>query len=165
MVSRLRGDAALSHPPEPQPLGKRGCRTALRASRISHSVMMYGSLSRPPPSRLTTWRHTASLCPDAGAAPWLRQRASPHTVANSRDTFSRLVRDARQRLGQAPSALTLDDPDAPVIGSCLDDLEHERGSSTRRRHVRLTAIDAFLHDAAWRAPIKSCLAIERSARQ
>jgi integrase/recombinase XerD len=80
------------------------------------------------------------------------QPASPHTVASYRDPFSLLVRFAPPRLGKAPSALTLDDLDAPVIGSFLDHLEHERGTSARRRHVRLAALHAFFHVAALRAP-------------
>jgi integrase/recombinase XerD len=81
-----------------------------------------------------------------------QQRASPHTVASYRDTFSLLVRFAQQRLGKAPSALTLDDLDAPVIGSFLDHLEHERGTSARSSNVRLAAIHAFFHFASLRAP-------------
>jgi integrase/recombinase XerD len=81
-----------------------------------------------------------------------QQRASPHTVASYRDMFSLLVRFAQQQLGKAPSALTLDDLDVPVIGSFLDHLEHERGTSARSRHVRLAAIHAFFHFASLRAP-------------
>jgi integrase/recombinase XerD len=81
-----------------------------------------------------------------------QQRASPPTVASDRDTFSLLVRFAQQRRGKAPSALTLDDLAAPVSGSFLDHLEHERGTSARRRHVRLAAIHALFHFASRRAP-------------
>jgi len=42
-----------------------------------------------------------------------QKRASPHTIASYRDTFSLLLRFTQQRLGKAPSALTLDDLDAP----------------------------------------------------
>jgi len=42
-----------------------------------------------------------------------QKRASPHTIASYRDTFSLLLRFPQQRLGKAPSALTLDDLDAP----------------------------------------------------
>jgi integrase/recombinase XerD len=79
-------------------------------------------------------------------------RASPHTVASSRDPCSFLVRVAQQRLGHAPSALTLDDLDAPVIGSCREHLEPARGTSARRRTVRLAAMRAFGHWASLRAP-------------
>jgi integrase/recombinase XerD len=54
----------------------------------------------------------------------LRQRrASPHTVAGYRDTFRLLLRFAKQRLGKAPSKLSLTDLDAPFVGDFLDHLE------------------------------------------
>jgi site-specific recombinase XerD len=88
----------------------------------------------------------------------LRQkRASPHTIASYRDTFSLLLRFTQQRLGKAPSALTLDDLDAPVVSAFLDDLEHARGTSARSRNVRLAAIHSFFHYAALRAPSHSGL--------
>ena len=88
----------------------------------------------------------------------LRQkRASPHTIASYRDTFSLLLRFTQTRLGKAPSVLTLDDLDAPVISTFLDHLEHERGTSPRSRNVRLSAIHSFFHYAALQAPSHSGL--------
>jgi integrase/recombinase XerD len=88
----------------------------------------------------------------------LRQkRASPHTIASDRDTFSLLLRFTQKRLGKAPSAVTLDDLDAPVVSAFLDHLEHERGMSARSRNVRLAAIHAFCQYAALRAPSHSGL--------
>jgi integrase/recombinase XerD len=88
----------------------------------------------------------------------LRQkRASPHTIASYRDTFSLLLRFTQQQLGKAPSALALDDLDAPLISAFLDDLEHTRGTSARSRNVRLAAIHSFFHYAALRAPSHSGL--------
>lgn len=84
-----------------------------------------------------------------------QQQASPHTVASYRDTFSLLLRFADQRLHKAPSVLTLDDLDAPMISAFLDYLAHERGTSPRSRNVRLAAIHAFFHFAALRAPSHS----------
>jgi integrase/recombinase XerD len=86
-----------------------------------------------------------------------QQQASPHTIASYRDTFSLLLRFLQQRLGKAPSAVTLDDLDAPVVSAFLDHLEHERGTSARSRNVRLAAIHAFFHYAALRAPSHSGL--------
>jgi len=80
------------------------------------------------------------------------QQASPHTMASYRDTCCLLLRFVQPRLHQAPSALTLAALDAPVISAFLDDLEHERGTSPRRRHVRLAASHACFHDAALHAP-------------
>jgi site-specific recombinase XerD len=68
-----------------------------------------------------------------------------------------LRRFTQKRLGKTPSALTLDDLDAPVISAFLDDLEHERGTSARSRNVRLAAIHSFFHYAALRAPSHSGL--------
>lgn len=95
-----------------------------------------------------------------------QQRVSPHTIASSRDPFSLLRRFPQQRLGKAPSALTLDALDAPVVSACRDALEHARGTSARSRNVRLAAMHAFFHDAARRAPrhsglIQRVLAIPR----
>jgi site-specific recombinase XerD len=88
----------------------------------------------------------------------LRQkRVSPHTIASYRDTFSLLLRFTQQRLGKAPSTLTLDDLDAPVVSAFLDDLEQARGTSARSRNVRLAAIHSFFHYAALRAPSHSGL--------
>jgi integrase/recombinase XerD len=86
-----------------------------------------------------------------------QQQASPHTIASYRDTFSLLLRFLQQRLGKAPSAVTLDDLDAPVVSAFLEHLEHERGTSARSRNVRLAAIHAFFHYAALRAPSHSGL--------
>jgi site-specific recombinase XerD len=88
----------------------------------------------------------------------LRQkRASPHTIASYRDTFSLLLRFTQKQLGKVPSALTLDDLDAPFISAFLDHLEHERGTSPRSRNVRLSAIHSFFHYVAVRAPSHSGL--------
>ena len=88
----------------------------------------------------------------------LRQkRASPHTVASYRDAFSLLLRFLQHRLDKAPSALTLDDLDAPLISAFLDDLEQTRGTSARSRNVRLSAIHSFFQYVALRAPSHSGL--------
>lgn len=43
-----------------------------------------------------------------------QRRVSPYTIASYRDTFRLLVGFAQRRLGKAPSALRLQDLDAPV---------------------------------------------------
>ena len=74
----------------------------------------------------------------------LRQRqASAHTIASYRDAFRLVLRFALQRLGKQPSALTLEDLDAPFIGEFLDHVERERGNSARTRNVRLAALHSF----------------------
>jgi site-specific recombinase XerD len=78
--------------------------------------------------------------------------ASAHTIASYRDTFELLLRYAEKRTGRTPSALTLDDLDAPMVLDFLDHLETERGNSTRTRNLRLTAIRSFMRYASLRNP-------------
>jgi integrase/recombinase XerD len=88
----------------------------------------------------------------------MRQRqASPHTIASYRDTFRLLLEFVSLRLKKAPSALSLDDLDAPLIGAFLDHLERERGISARTRNVRLAAIHSFFKYAAFQQPAHSAL--------
>src|ERR1700731_2923704 len=72
-----------------------------------------------------------------------QRRASPHTIASSRDSFRLVLRFANQRLGKAPSNLTLDDLTVPFIGDFLDSLETGRKNSARTRNIRLAAIHSF----------------------
>src|SRR5690242_1365528 len=81
----------------------------------------------------------------------IRERnASPNTIAAYRDTMRLLLGFAAARLGVEPSRLEIGDLDAPVIGACLDYLEHDRGCSPRTRNQRLTAIRALYRYAARR---------------
>ena len=70
-----------------------------------------------------------------------QRRASPHTIASYRDAFRLLLAFAQQRLKKSPSALTLEDLDAPFIGAFLDHLEKERGNG---RDDFPELFDAFL---------------------
>jgi integrase/recombinase XerD len=78
---------------------------------------------------------------------------SAHTIASYRDTFELLLGYAQQRTGRTPSALTLEDLDAPLILAFLDHLENVRGNSPRTRNLRLTAIRSFMRHASLRAPV------------
>ena len=79
----------------------------------------------------------------------VRQRqASPHTIASYRDAFRLLLRFAQQQLGKEPSALVLDDFDAPFIGAFLQHVEQARRNGARTRNVRLAAIHAFFRYVA-----------------
>jgi site-specific recombinase XerD len=80
------------------------------------------------------------------------RRVSAHTIASYRDTFELLLGFAEKRTGQTPSALTLQDLDAPMVLAFLDHLETERGNSPRTRNLRLTAIRSFLRYASVREP-------------
>lgn len=89
----------------------------------------------------------------------VRQRqASPNTIASYRDTFCLLLRFAQQHLNKAPSALTIEDLDAPFIGAFLDHLEKDRGNSARSRNTRLAAIQSFFRYVALHEPLHSALA-------
>jgi integrase/recombinase XerD len=81
--------------------------------------------------------------------------ASAHTIASYRDTFELLLRYAEKHSGRTPSALNLQDLDAPVVLSFLDHLETERSCCPRTRNLRLTAIRSFMRYASVRDP--ACL--------
>ena len=61
----------------------------------------------------------------------------------------------RPALGKEPSQLTIEQIDAPLISSFLDDLENRRGISARSRNLRLTAIRSFFRFAAFELPAQS----------
>ena len=83
----------------------------------------------------------------------LRQRrVSPHTVAGYRDTFRLLLRFAKQRLGNAPSKLSLKDLDASFVGDFLDHLEKDRRNGARSRNTRLAAIHSFFQYVSFQEP-------------
>lgn len=82
---------------------------------------------------------------------------SPHTLASYRDTFRLLLTYLEQRTRRTPSAMTLEDLDAPVVLDFLDHLETDRGNSPRTRNLRLTAIRSFMRHASLQDP--ACLPI------
>ena len=81
-----------------------------------------------------------------------QRRASPHTIAAYRDTMRLLLGFAAERLDKEPSALEIDDLDAPLIGSFLDHLESERKNRVRTRNARLAAIRSLFRYASLRHP-------------
>jgi integrase/recombinase XerD len=83
----------------------------------------------------------------------MRQRqVSPHTIASYRDTFRLLLEFVQCKLKKAPSALAIEDLNAPLLSTFLDHLEKERGISARSRNVRLSAIRSFFKYAAYECP-------------
>jgi site-specific recombinase XerD len=84
-----------------------------------------------------------------------QRRASTHTIASYRDSFSLLLKFTHKRLHRAPSALALDDIDAPLVMAFLDELERVRGITARTRNLRLTAVHSFFRFAAFEAPSHS----------
>jgi len=87
-----------------------------------------------------------------------QRQASPHTVASYRDTFRLLLQYAQQRLGKAPSNLTVPELDTPLVGAFLAHLERDRRNSARSRNVRLAAIHSFFRYVALHAPEHSAVA-------
>jgi len=81
-----------------------------------------------------------------------QRQASAHTIASYRDTFKMLLQFVHKRLGKAPSALALDDIDAPLVMTFLDEMERARGITARTRNLRLTAVHSFFRFAAFEAP-------------
>jgi site-specific recombinase XerC len=55
-----------------------------------------------------------------------QRQASAHTIAAYRDTFRLLLQFAQRRLHRAPSALAIDDINAPLVVEFLDELEAHR---------------------------------------
>ena len=78
--------------------------------------------------------------------------ASAHTVASYRDSFELLLRFVARRTGRSPTALDIEDLDAPLVLAFLDHLETERGNSRRTRNARLTAIRSFMRYVSLRSP-------------
>jgi integrase/recombinase XerD len=81
-----------------------------------------------------------------------QKNASPHTVAAYRDTCRLLLAFARERTGKKPSALSLADIDAGLVGAFLQHLEDDRGNGSATRNARLAAIHSLFNYAAPRAP-------------
>lgn len=89
----------------------------------------------------------------------MRERgASPNTIANYRDTFRLLIGFAHRHLKKRPTALTIDDVDAPLVCRFLDHLEKERSNSPRSRNVRLAAIHSFFNYVALQEPALGAIA-------
>ena len=86
-----------------------------------------------------------------------QRRASPHTIAAYRDTFRLLLHFAQKRLHKPPSQLTLEDLNAPFLGTFLNDLENHRANGARSRNLRLTAIRSFFRYAALEVPHHAAL--------
>ena len=94
-----------------------------------------------------------------------RTRAcSAHTCEAYAYSFQLLLCFAADRCDTSPSALTLEQLDAPLILAFLEHLENVRGNSARTRNARLAAIKAFVRFIEHRVPsaieqVRSVLAI------
>jgi site-specific recombinase XerD len=78
--------------------------------------------------------------------------ASPHTIANYRDTFRLILAFAQRHLKKIPTTLSIADLDAPFLGRFLEYLEQKRHNTPQSRNVRLAAIRSFFHYVALREP-------------
>ena len=78
--------------------------------------------------------------------------ASVHTCASYAYSFQLLFAFASQRLCVMPSALSLEQIDAPLVMDFLAHLEAERGNSPTTRNARLAAIKSFMHFVEYRVP-------------
>jgi site-specific recombinase XerD len=84
-----------------------------------------------------------------------QRQASPHTISSYRDTFREFFKFTEQRLHKAPSRLTFQEINAPLIMAFLEHLEKGKGVSTRSRNLRLTAMRSFFRFAAYEVPAHS----------
>lgn len=100
-----------------------------------------------------------------------RQRgASPHTCDSYAGSFRALLTFASARLHTAPSALTLEQLDADLVGAFLEQLDTTRHNGAATRNVRLAAIRAFFRFLQHREPaaleqIRRILAIPFKRRE
>ena len=82
-----------------------------------------------------------------------RQRAvSRHTRDSYALSFRLLFMFAAKRLKVSPSALTLEQLDAGLIGAFLEHLEDDRKNAPVTRNVRLAAIKSFYRFLEYRQP-------------
>ena len=78
--------------------------------------------------------------------------ASPHTCDSYAYTFRALLTFASARLRTSPSALTLAQLDADLVGAFLEQLDTTRRNGAATRNVRLAAIRAFFRFLQHREP-------------
>ncbi|NDV89529.1 tyrosine-type recombinase/integrase, partial [Aurantimonas aggregata] len=82
-----------------------------------------------------------------------RQRGySPRSCEAYAISFRLLFDFAAGRLGRRPSALTVEDIDAPTITAFLHHIEKERGNGASTRNLRLAAIKTFMRYVEHRVP-------------
>jgi integrase/recombinase XerD len=82
----------------------------------------------------------------------VERRASPHTSDSYAYAFKLLLEYASERLHVPPSALHLEQIDAPLVVAFLNDLEATRANRPSSRNVRLAAIKSFMHFLEFREP-------------
>jgi integrase/recombinase XerD len=78
--------------------------------------------------------------------------ASPHTRDGYASSFQLLFEFASNQVNTAPSALGLEQIDAPLVTAFLEHLETMRANAPSTRNVRLAAIESFCHFLEYRLP-------------
>jgi site-specific recombinase XerD len=81
-----------------------------------------------------------------------QRQASSNTIASYRDTFSLLLKFAKENLKKEPSKLSIEDLNASFIVSFLNNREQVHGNSARTRNTRLAAIHSFFRYLAFNTP-------------
>lgn len=82
----------------------------------------------------------------------IERRASEHTCESYAYAFKLLFEYASARVKVAPSALNLEQIDAPLILDFLHHLETQRENGQTSRNTRLAAIKSFMHFMEFRVP-------------
>jgi site-specific recombinase XerC len=82
----------------------------------------------------------------------VHRRASPHTCDAYAYAFQLLLTFASDKLGQTPSALSLEQLDAKLVSDFVVYLQTARRNSPRTCNARLAAIKSFMHFLEYRVP-------------
>jgi site-specific recombinase XerD len=82
----------------------------------------------------------------------IERHASDHTCDSYAYAFKLLFEYASDRLKVPPSALQLEQIDAPLVAAFLNHLETTRGNGPSSRNTRLAAIKSFMHFMSYRVP-------------
>jgi site-specific recombinase XerD len=82
----------------------------------------------------------------------IQRGASQHTCDTYAYSFKLLFEYASQRERVPPSALSIEQIDAPLVTGFLEHLETDRGNTASTRNVRLAAIKSFFHFLEYRLP-------------
>jgi site-specific recombinase XerD len=82
----------------------------------------------------------------------LQRGASDHTCDSYAYAFKLLFQFASERFQVTPSALSLEQLDAPLIMEFLHNLETERHNTPQTRNARLVAIKSFMRFIEYRVP-------------
>src|SRR5258708_23924499 len=80
------------------------------------------------------------------------RQVSPRTIIAYRDSFRLFLQFLKNKTGKQPSALCVEDLDAPSVLDFLENLEDQRANQICSRNARLTAIRSFIHVVALRDP-------------